>query len=171
MRMDATPRARALLDGLAAGLLGYLVVVLAVGVMDFAGGRSIFHTPSLLGQAVLGGFGPPTPGVVAAGPVLAFNGLHLLVFLILGLVVSFVVFEVELHPVLWYAGFFALLVLLMVSYFVLAVVSVPLGDEPDAATLVVANTLAAFGMGTYLSRTHPRLLQRAREHGDPEYED
>lgn len=168
--MDASIRARVLYDGLIAGLLGYAVVVVVVGALDVAGGRSFFHTPSLLGQIVVGGFGPPTPGVVAAGPVLAFNGLHLLVFLVLGLIVSFVAFEVELHPVFWYAGFFALLALLMVSFFVLAVVSMPLGDEPDPVTLVVANALAAFAMGAWLARAHPRLLQTIREHGDPELE-
>jgi len=169
--MDAVPRARVLYEGLIAGLLGYLVVALAVAVMDLAGGRSFVHTPSLLGQSVVGGFGPPTPGTVAPGPVLAYNGLHLLIFLVLGLAVSFVVFEVELHPVLWYAGFFALLVLLMVTYFVVAVLSAPLEDGPYATTLVVANTLAAFGMGAYLAHAHPRLLEDVREHGDPEYEE
>lgn len=166
--MDGSIRARVLYDGLISGLLGYIVVAFVVGLLDVAGGRSFFHTPSLLGQIVVGGFGPPTPGAVAAGPVLAFNGLHLLVFLILGLVVSFVVFEVELHPVFWYAGFFALLVLLMVSFFVLAVVSVPLGEDPDAVTLVVANALAAFAIAAWLARAHPRLLETIRERGDPE---
>lgn len=68
----------------------------------------------------------------------------------------------------WYAGFFALLVLLMVSFFVLAVVSVPLGEDPDAVTLVVANALAAFAIAARLARAHPRLLETIRERGDPE---
>ncbi len=166
--MTAASRSRLLVEGLIAGWLGYVVVAVCVGVLDIVGGRSFFHTPSVLGQAVVGGFGPPAPGRIQAGAVFAFNGIHLLVFLLVGLVVTFVVFEVELHPVLWYAGFFALLALLLLSFFVLAVIAAPLRAELDAATLIVANTLAALSMGWYLATAHPRLLQRVREHGDPE---
>ena len=85
--------------------------------------------------------------------------------------VNVVVFEVELHPVLWYAGFFALLVLLMGSFFTLLVVSAPLRQGLDAMTLVIANALAAFAIGAWLAAAHPRLLDAARAHGDPEYEE
>lgn len=163
-------RSRVLYEGLIAGLLGFAVVALAVGVLDVVAGRSFFHTPSLLGQVVIGGFGEPTPGVIEPGPVFAYNGLHMLVFLAVGMAVSWVVFEVELHPVLWYVAFFALMSLVLLSFLLLAVVARPHREELSAGVLVTANALGALAIGLYLHAAHPRLRTEVEEHGDPEVE-
>jgi hypothetical protein len=77
-----------ILDGFVAGLLGYAAVVLLFASLNVASLQSVFHTPELLGRALLGGLTDGTgPGSVLA-PVLAFNGLHLVVSLVLGLVFS-----------------------------------------------------------------------------------
>jgi hypothetical protein len=154
-----------------AGSIGYLTVVFIVSVMDVIGGQPLFSTPSMLGQILIGGFGDPTPGVVAAGPVLAFNGVHLLTFLLIGTVVAWLVFEVELHPVLWYGAFFALLCAGLLSFLVLSLVGEPHSGHLRSSELIVANALAAVAMGFYLHKAHPGLAARIREHGDPEQGD
>ena len=78
-----------ILDGFVAGLLGYAAVVLLFAFLNVASLQGVFHTPELLGRALLGGVtdGGSGPGSALA-PVLAFNGLHLLISLALGLGVS-----------------------------------------------------------------------------------
>jgi hypothetical protein len=159
---------RILLEGMIAGAIGYLTVVLVIGTMDLAGGRSLLHTPSLLGQILIGGFGDPTPGIVAAGPVLAFNGAHLLTFLVIGTVVAWLVLEVELHPVIWYGAFFAVLCIVLLSFLVLSLVEEPHSGMLRSSDLIVANALAAVAMGFYLHKAHPGLGKIIEEHGDPE---
>jgi len=85
--------ARVATEGLVAGLLGYLTVSLTMGAIDLLSGRSVFRTAALLGKPLVGG----VPGTDAITPdaILAYNGVHLLVFLALGFVAAFVVYELE----------------------------------------------------------------------------
>lgn len=168
--MKTQQLSRILLEGMIAGAIGYLTVVLVIGAMDVASGRLLLHTPSLLGQILIGGFGNPTPGIVAAGPVIAFNGVHLLTFLVIGTVVTWLVFEVELHPVIWYGAFFTLLCIVLLSFLVLSLIEGPHSDMLRGSDLMVANAIAAVAMGFYLHKAHPGLGEIIREHGDPESE-
>lgn len=161
-------RARVMQEGLIAGFIGYLTVVLFIGLVNLFTGRSFFFTASLLGQSLIGGFGEPTPGVIVPGAVFALNGLHLLAFLTVGAAVAFVVVEVELHPTFWYVAFFALLGLIFLSFFALAALAEPLAEDLPRTPLILANALAALAMGGYLHRAHPKLWSEIERHGDPE---
>lgn len=163
-------RSNVLWEGLVAGLLGYVTVVLVVGLLDALAGFSFFHTPSVLGRALFGGFGDPAGGV-AAGPVFAYNGVHLLVFLFIGMLASWIVWEVELHPVFWYVAFFAVMTLVLVTFLVLALVTEPLSGRLSRGTIVTGNAIAAVVVGTYLAMAHPRLRERIERGADPEYEE
>ena len=161
-------RGRVVYEGLVAGILGYATVAITIGALDVLSGRPPLYTPSLLGQVVIGGFGPPTPGVVSPGPVFAYNGIHLLAFLVIGLIVSLAVWEVELHPPFWYAAFFALLATILVSLLVLALITAPLHGLISSTHMLIANALAAVVIGGYVHRAHPRLRERVARLGDPE---
>lgn len=163
-------RTRVLVEGLIAGAVGYVAVVLAVAALDVIGGRGLFQTPSLLGQILIGGFGEPAADAVAPGPVFAYNGLHLLVFLAIGMGVAWLVYEVELHPVLWYAAFFAMMSAVLVTFMALALVAEPYAELLPRGELIAANAVAAAAIGVYLHRAHPGLAKKILEHGDPEYE-
>lgn len=76
-------------DGFVAGLLGYVAVVLLFAFLNVASLHGVFRTAEMLGRALLGGVtdGGTGPGSALA-PVLVFNGLHLIVSLLLGLAAS-----------------------------------------------------------------------------------
>jgi len=150
-------------------LIGFAVVVVSVALMDVLDGRALFYTPSLLGQSVVGGFGEPTPGQILPGAVLAYNGITLLACLAVGMALSWLVWAVEVRPVFWYVAFFAALVLGLLSFLFVALVAEPLAQYVSRDVLVVATAFGAFAMALYMRWTHPRLLERIREAGDPEY--
>lgn len=163
-------RERVLLEGLWTGLLGYGTVALSVGLVDALLGRSFFHTAALLGGALFGGAsGPGGEVLVTPDAVFAYNGVHLVAFLLIGLLVAWVVFQVELHPVFWYAGFFVLLGAFFLSFVVISAIGGGRGGEGVRWWSVLGpNVLAAAAMGAYLHRAHPRLWREVRVHPDPE---
>ncbi|UCC26199.1 MAG: hypothetical protein JSU98_03655 [Gemmatimonadales bacterium] len=85
-------RNRLIREGFIAGLLGYGAVVALFAILNLVAGLSPFHTASVLGSALLGSAldqaGP-------LGPVLAYNGLHLVVSILLGIGASFLANQAE----------------------------------------------------------------------------
>lgn len=164
-------RAQILWEGFWTGWIGYLAVALAVGVMDAASGRSFFHTVALLGGALFGQPAGAEGVTVTPDLVFSYNGVHLIAFLLIGFLVAVLVREVELHPVLWFLAFFALLGAFFLGVFVVAA----LGERGGAGipwwSILVANLLAALAMGWYLRREHPGLWRSVRTGGDPEAAD
>ncbi len=86
-------RARILSEGLITGLLGYAVVVVFYGILNLVTGLSFFSTAARLGAGLVS---PESNSAV--GAVLAFNGLHVVVFLLVGLLVAWLVMQMERRP-------------------------------------------------------------------------
>lgn len=152
-------------EGLFAGLLGYVLVAAFFAVENVLTGHSPFHTAAVLGAPLVDG-GPAGEGVVAA--VFAYNGLHLLVFALVGMAAAWVVTETERHPVLWYLGFFAFFTGFAYDVVLMMLYAGPSG-EPGWAAILGSNALAAAGMGAYLWAVHPGLWQEIRQRADPEH--
>ena len=144
------------LDGLLAGALGYAAVVIVISIVDLALGHSLFHTPATFGRGLISSESEQ----VSAAPVLAYNGLHLLVFLAVGLLVSWLAYEVEMHPMIWYVAFFACISLFFLSVLFITAVTQPMSDVLPWWGILGANVVAAVVMGTYLAKRHPRLWSR-----------
>ena len=164
-------RARILWEGFWTGLIGYVTVALTVGLLDLARGRSFFHTVALLGGALFGEPAGASGATVTPDLVFSYNGVHLLAFLAIGLLIAFLVREVELHPVAWYLAFFALLGMFFLGVFVVGALGERSGAGVPWWSILAANLLAAFAMGTFLRRGHPRLWREVREGADPEADD
>lgn len=160
-------RARVLTEGLITGLVGYLAVALFFGFFNLFAGRPFFRTAEVLGRGLVG-----SDGVAAgtAGAVYAFNGLHLLAFLVIGLVAAWLVMQTERHPSFFVVALFVALA----GFFATLVVWVPASarsaGELSLGSVIVANLLAGMGMGVWLVRSHPRLWAEIRDHLDPETE-
>jgi hypothetical protein len=75
-------------QGLVAGLIGYAMVAIVMAIANVILGRSPFHTAALLGSTMFYGLDDPSRLTIWAGPVLAYNGFHLLIFLGLGVVAA-----------------------------------------------------------------------------------
>lgn len=164
MRVD---RRRVLNEGFVAGLLGAVIVALFFGIVNVLGGHSPFYTVDRLGRALVGT--PVTGGPGSElGPALAYNGLHLLVFLLLGFVLAWLTAKVEQRPGFWYLAFFALVAAFIYDFFFMMMLSSrALGGLPWGE-LAVASLLAAVVMVAYLLRLHPALRSAAGEGADPE---
>jgi len=159
-------RARVTSEGLITGLLGYAVVVLFYGILNVASGRSFFSTAADLGAGLVSS---PRPGDFI-GAVLAFNGLHLIVFLLVGLVAAWLVMQMERHPSFFVLALFigvAGLFAVMAAFLSFAARS---GVELPIGSVFAANLLAGAAMGAYLLNVHPRLWAEIRDHVDPEEE-
>ena len=156
---------RVFFEGLVTGLIGYVTVALVLGVADLAMGRPLFYTVASLGHAV---FDSGAKGfAVTPAAVFTYNGIHVLAFVAIGMLVAWLVVEAELHPVVWYLAFMVLLGVLFLATVLLAGAAERL-VRLDWWTIVLANALAALAMGTYVLKAHPRLLKSLREQGDPE---
>jgi len=159
-------RARILSEGLITGLAGYVLVVLFYAFLNVVTGRSVFATPAQLGAGLVSG----SRAGGAAGAVLAFNGLHLLVFLAVGMLAAWLVMRIERQPnffvlalFIGVAGLFAVMAAFL-SFAARSGVELPIG------LVFAANLLAGVAMGAYLLRAHPRLWSEIRHGLDPEAE-
>jgi hypothetical protein len=159
-------RARVMSEGLITGLIGYAVIVLFYGIINVVTGQSFFATAARLGAGLVS----PAGSGGAAGAVLAFNGLHVLVFLVVGLVAAWLVMQMERHPSFFVLALFigvAGLFAVMAAFLSFASKS---GVELPIASVFAANLLAGAAMGAYLLKAHPRLWAEIRDHLDPETE-
>ncbi len=144
-------------QGLVAGLIGYLTVALVFAIANLFLGRSPFYTAALLGGALF--YHARDLGDVAVVPatVLAYNGVHLLVFLALGMLAAWLAWLAERGPEFWYLS----AVLFIFVMFHLLGAFLFFTDRLRAALsvwLVVDASLAAgAAMGIYLLGAHPRL--------------
>lgn len=154
MRKDT---ASFLMEGLVAGLVGYVAVVLFFVVVNLVAGRSIFYTAALLGSGLLAGMPPEGAPVVTVGPVVAYNMVHLLVFLALGIFGAFVVVKTERFPALWVLALLGAIVVGASALMALFFWAAPLLGGGAWWQLVVASVLAAGLMAWYLLARHPRL--------------
>lgn len=156
---------RILVDGLWIGIIGYLTVALVTGVLDLLRGASFFYTPAVLGSAL---FGRGESVAVTPEVVFPYNGVHLLTFLAIGMVISFLIREVELHPVLWFLAFFVLLGMFFYSLALFGAMGA--GTEPGVpwASILVADAIAALAIGVFIGRRHPGLWRAMRDDSDPE---
>ncbi len=142
MTADRANRTDTLWQGIIAGLIGYATVALLVGIIDVAMGRSFFFTAALLGEHVFYGLSDPAQVVVWPGAVFAYNGLHLLAFLIIGVVGAWLAFMSERGPELWY-----LAAILFLTEDIRAAI--------PAAMIVVPTLASAITMGSYLLAVRP----------------
>lgn len=129
-------------------------------------GLSPVQTPATLGSVLFFGATVPEDIVVEAGPVLAYNGAHLVAFLLLGTFMAWLFALAERGVQMWYTA----LIIFLVA--VLHGVGLPIWFQPavrSAASLwivVGAAGVAAAFMAGYLWRAHPRLREHWTEEGD-----
>lgn len=145
-------------EGLVAGLIGYVAVIVVIGGIDVLQGRGLFYTPSLLGARLFLGGGDPVVQDVDAGAVIAYNGFHLLGSLAMGFVGASMIAATERLHSFWYI---ALMILIASGLYTIAVLG-GIGAEMIQAvgwvTVVIGTTAWFGGMTVYFWSAHPRLL-------------
>ena len=140
-------------EGVVVGLIGAGGVGAWFFLIDLIAGRPFF-TPAILGSAVFFGLRDPATVTIGVQPVLAYTAVHILAFVVVGLIVAAIMAEARKAPhVLW----------LLVEFFIvfefgfLAAVGIfftHLLAELAWINVAVGNLIAAGGMGYYTWRRH-----------------
>lgn len=160
-------------QGMVAGLAGYACVAAVIAVADVVAGHSPFYTAALLGGALFYGARDLPSVLIGPGPVLAFNGLHLVVFLALGMIAAWFADFSERGPHFWYVGLVAMMLIAFHLAAVVFMLPAPLRDEMLVWQTLVAGAVAAMAMTAYLVAVHPRLRAELRDFAaqDPDLAD
>ena len=154
---------RTIRTGLIVGLIAYAAVALFYSAFDLLAARGSLYTVDLLGKAVFRGLRDPAvlQFPIARDPqaIFLYNGLHLVLSLIIGLIVARMIVHAERAPSQ------GLIVLLMMFNSTDLKNTVGSLTEPMRALLpwwsiVIANVLAALLAGAYLLYTRPGLWGR-----------
>jgi hypothetical protein len=154
--------ARVYQEGIVAGVLGALSIALWFFVVDALHGRP-FYTPTVLGTALFGrGAWPATLETMPASfeMVAMFTWVHVLAFVVLGVVVALLIAVVERHPSLGF-GIVLLFVILEACFTVAAmIVAEPVLRALTWPAILVANFLAASVIAGYFWLRHPTIQMR-----------
>jgi hypothetical protein len=156
---------RILAEGLIAGFLGYAIVVAFCAVADLAQGRSPFYTAAVLGSVVFFGLRDPGALVIWPGPILAYNGVHMVAFLLLGTFMAWLTSLAERGNDLWYVSILIFLIAVPHVAGLPIWFTAPARQALSLWVVVGATLLAATGMAVYLWHAHPRLRATLRENG------
>jgi hypothetical protein len=153
----ATGPGDVVLHGLAAGFVGYAIVGVFFLVADPVAGRPLFHTPALLGSALFYGLSDPAALRIGPGPVLAYNGLHFLVFLLLGFGAAWFVRMAERLPMGWVLALNLTTLVLFHVFGAFVFFTEPMRAAIPLGAAVAATVLAVAAMTAYIFQVHPQL--------------
>ncbi len=156
-------RAQVFTQGLVAGLIAYAAVALFFLLVNVIAGRSPFYTAAALGEVLFYGLEDPTSIVIEPGPVLAYNGVHLIVSLIAGTIGAWLFFETERHHWLWYFVFFVFIAGFVYSLVFVGVVSAETSEIVPWWSVAVATVIWVVALGSYLWYQHRGLIRELME--------
>jgi hypothetical protein len=148
-------------DGILTGVTGAAVVAVWFLILDMARAR-IFFTPSLLGSVVFLGQSPDQAISVNGFIVFAYTGLHVVLFLLAGLVIAWMFSMFEHNP------HFGIIILLLFFLFeailftFAAVIFPSLMGAIGSLAVALGNLFAAIAMFWFLIRRHPMALTQLR---------
>ena len=158
-----TERVQIYWQGLLAGLVGYATVAIVVAAANVFLGRSPFHTAALLGQALFYGLTDPSQLTIWPGPVLAYNGSHLLIFLGLGVMAAWLAWLSERGPHFWYIGVVMMFFVVFHLFGVFLLVNDRIRSALSPWALLGAGFAAMATMSAYLVWAHPKLRSEFRD--------
>lgn len=145
-------------DGLYAGLIGAVLVAAWFLILDTIAGHP-FRTPSLLGTWIIHGPGAVVDGMIDPAMVAAYTAVHMVVFVLIGTVASYLVALSDRQPMAG-VGLIFLFAIFEVGFFVFAAV---MGGDVIGKlgpwAIGVGNLVAALGMAAYLWIRHPHLKE------------
>lgn len=159
----AHERSETFRQGLVAGMLGYATVVAFFALVNALAGESIFYTAAVLGGALFYGARDVSDVVVAAGPVLSYNGVHLLVFLAFGVLASWLAELSEHGPHFWYISALLLITFAFHVFGLLLGLTESLRSALPAWSVLLSGALGSGAMAGYLLRAHPEARRALRE--------
>lgn len=156
-----TPRRSALREALIAGLIGAGVVALWFLVVDIMKDQ-IWFTPAALGSAVFLGARGVDEVQIAPAMILGYTLLHIVLFFGLAWIAVQLMRSAEHEPRAWLGIVLLFVVTEVFVLGLLAIVANWLLEALSMWTVVIANLLAAVGMGLFLWKAHPAMREDLR---------
>ena len=156
-------RSRVLWQGLITGLVGYAVVAIYFAVGNLIEGRSPFYTAALMGGALFYGVRDLAGISIAPGPIFAYNGFHMIVFLMLGYVAAWLAQLAERGPHLWYVGVTFYIFIAFHVFGATFVLPAPLREAMLNWGTLGAGVVASVAMALFLIGVHPKLRAEMRD--------
>lgn len=144
-------------QGLVAGVIGHVVVAITFAVSNIAVGRSILHTPALLGASLFYGLTDPSQLEIRAAYVFAYNGTHLLLFMVFGIIGAWLTMIADRGWQLWYLATFFFLLTAFHIFGAVQLLALPVRSAFSDVVLWTAGLFATAAMAAYFLAMHPRL--------------
>src|SRR5712691_10615852 len=138
---------RILREGFIAGCIGAAAVAIWFLLVDTLNGRPLF-TPAMLGSAVFWCVHDPAQVVIQYSNIIGYSMIHVSAFVVVGCIAAALAAEVQEAP----------------SPLFLAILAQPLLGALAWWNVAIGNAIAAFGMGYYLWREHPKIGEELRKH-------
>jgi len=158
------PTTRELLsEGLIAGMIGYVCTTIFFMLASALAGHSPFHMAALLGGALFYGLHDASQVVVWPGVVLAYNGVHLLVFLGLGMIAAWFAALAERGPEFWYIAITLYILVLFHVYGIVQILSESFRASIPVWVSFGGTFVASIAMAAYLLWARPKLRLEVRE--------
>ncbi len=145
---------RILREGFTAGLVLYLTVAVFFAAVNVFVGRSPFHTAHVLGDPLLGPAADPLGPSPRLPAVIAFNGLHVVASVVLGLGAALLVGAVERMRDAWYVFFFIFVAGSIVMILGLGVLAAEVSDVLAWHSVATAHLAGAATTTAYLWWAH-----------------
>jgi hypothetical protein len=155
---------RTIRQGLIVGLIGYASVAALYAAFDFLAARGALYTVDLLGKSVFGGLRDPAvlglPMQLDTTVIVWYSGLHLLISLIIGLIVTGLVEQAERQPSQAPLVLFTIMAGFVVTIIAVGLLTAPIRPLLPWWSIVVANTIAVLLAGGYLLHKRPGTWHR-----------
>ena len=155
---------RTLLDGITVGLIGYAAVAIFYSTFDFLAARGMLHTVNVLGQAVFRDLRDPAvlrfPMTLDRSAIVAYNALHLVLALAIGLTVMTLVAVAERNPKHRRPVRFVIIAGFAVTVVIVGLLTSGMRPLLPWWSIVVANAFATLLAGAWLVRRRPGLWER-----------
>jgi hypothetical protein len=101
--------------------------------------------------------------VAGPAPIIAYNGVHILLSLAIGLGAAWLIFQTEKNRPLWFVVFFVFLAGFVYSVAVMGVFAAEIVPLLSWPRILLANIGAGVTVGGYLWWRHSRLLMELSE--------
>jgi len=156
-------------QGIVVGLIAYASVAVFYSTFDLLAARGTLYTVDLLGKAVFRGLRDPGLLQYPIRPDLSvifwYNGLHLLISLAIGLLVTRLIVQADRHPAQAPMVFFALVAGLVLTIVGVGLLTRSIRPVLPWWSIVLSNGLATLVAGLYLLRKRPGIWGRLKPVG------
>jgi hypothetical protein len=156
-------------EGLILGLIGYASVALLYTIFDFLAVRGFLFTVDLLGKAMFRGLKDPSvlvlPIQIDITVIFWYNMFHLIISLIIGLIITGLIYLFEKNPGAKYYILYILTFGLVFTIFAVSFLTTTIRGLLPLWSIILANIFAVILAGSYLIKKHPGLWYRLNPFG------